>query len=266
MMADKVNVLGVLVSVTDYESAVAEICDAAEARQPFGVSALAVHGVMTGVADREHRYRLNSLHLVTPDGQPVRWAMGWLGGIRLKDRVYGPTLTLGVCKEAARRNLRVYFFGSREEVLTRLIENLQLAFPGLQVAGSEASRFRRLSKNEKQELADRITDARADIVFVGLGCPRQETFVYEFMDDLSVPMLAVGTAFDYHAGLLKQPSEWIQQWGLQWAYRLVQNPRRLWKRYVLLNPLFLVLLVGQKIRVWKPNAKGLQPIDEMRYG
>lgn len=244
----KKNVLGVMIDAVDYEAAVARIIEAAKERRPYAVSALAVHGVMTGVDDDEHRYRLNHLDLVTPDGQPVRWAINLLHGTNLRDRVYGPTLTLMVCRIAAEKGLPVFFYGSRPEVLDRLTQDLRHRYPTLRIVGSEPSKFRTTTAAEKVEIAARIRDSGAQITFVGLGCPRQEIFAYEYRDDLAMPVVAVGAAFDYHAGLLAEAPGWMQRNGLQWLYRLGQDPRRLWRRYLLLNPRYTIRIVAQAAR------------------
>jgi N-acetylglucosaminyldiphosphoundecaprenol N-acetyl-beta-D-mannosaminyltransferase len=261
----KQNVLGVLVDAVDYDAAVLRIAAAAEEGRGYAVSALAVHGVMTGVDDDEHRYRLNHLDLVTPDGQPVRWALNWLHGARLADRVYGPTLTLQVCAEAAERGLPVFFYGSRPEVLDRLVANLSERFPSLKVAGTEPSKFRTTTEAERVEIAERIVSSGARITFVGLGCPRQEVFAYEYCDLLSMPVVAVGAAFDYHAGLADEPPAWMQRWGLQWAHRLAQDPRRLWRRYLLLNPRFVVGVARQRLGSMPPASES-RPAPAVRHG
>lgn len=261
----KVNIIGVEVDVVDYEAAVARIIEAARAKVPYGVSALAVHGVMTGALDPAHRIRLNTLELITPDGQPVRWAMKALHGKTLPDRVYGPTLTLKVCEAAAEEGLSVYLYGSRQVVLDAWIKNLKTMYPQLKIAGSEPSKFKQLTETENAEMLERIRSSGADMVFVGLGCPRQEIFVYENKDQLSVPLLAVGAAFDFHAGLLPQAPQWMQERGLEWAFRLYQEPRRLWRRYLYLNPLYLLLLVRQKLGVIRPR-KSFGIIETQRFG
>lgn len=263
----KRNVLGVLVDAVDYEAAVEKIITAAKQGRGFSVSALAVHGVMTGVGDVGHRYRLNHLDLVTPDGQPVRWALNLLHKASLPDRVYGPTLTLEVCRAAAAGGLPVYFYGSRPAVLERLDVRLRELFPGLVVAGREPSLFRRTTPQERDLIAERIRASGARITFVGLGCPRQEVFAYEYRDALSMPVLAVGAAFDYLAGLLKEPPPVVQRAGLQWLYRLLQDPRRLWRRYVLLNSAYLGLLCLQALKLWRPDPVASQaPVGEILYG
>lgn len=263
----KHNVLGVMIDQTDYDDSVERIIRAAEDGRGYSVSALAVHGVMTGVNDDAHRHRLNSLDLVTPDGQPVRWALRILHGVRLPDRVYGPTLTLHVLEEAANRGLPVFFYGSKPEVLDALTLNLRKHFPELIIAGTEPSKFRTVSPGEKKQIVDRIRDSGAKILFAGLGCPRQEVFAYEFRDAVRMPILAVGAAFDYHAGLVTEPPAFIQRAGLQWLYRLAQEPRRLWRRYLLLNPAYLTLLALQFARVWRPGAQQSEEVrlEEVLY-
>lgn len=235
----KYPVLGVNVHAVDYEYAVEKIVTAATEKHPCSVSALAVHGVMTGFMDEIHARRLNGLDLVVPDGQPVRWALWWLYGKRLPDRVYGPNLTLKVARAFGERNLSVYLYGSKLETLNKFADNLTKAFPGLKIAGIEPSKFRKLTKAERFELAKRIEASGANAVFLGLGCPRQETWAYEYRDLLKLPILAVGAAFDFHAGTLPQAPQWMQNAGLEWLYRLLQEPKRLWQRYIILNPMYV---------------------------
>lgn len=265
--AGKQNLLGVRVDAVDYETAVNKITTAAHQQRKFSVSALAVHGVMTGVLDETHRYRLNRLDLVCPDGQPVRWALNWLYKTGLPDRVCGPVLLLRVCERAAQEGLPVYFYGSRPDVLERLTKNLRDRFPQLIIAGTQPSRFRQVSAQEKQEIIQEIRDSGAAITFAGLGCPRQEVWVYEYAEGLSMPTLAVGAAFDFHAGNLSQAPELLQKWGLEWFYRLMQEPTRLWKRYVFLNPLYISLFTLQFFKiVYFDPARATPPEEEMRYG
>lgn len=241
----KRSILGVDISVIDYEAAVARIIHAAKSKTALGVSALAVHGVMTGATDPVHRYRLNHLDIVTPDGQPVRWALRLLHGERLADRVYGPELTLRVCEAAAKHGLPIYLYGSRQTVLESFREGLKARFPGLVIAGYEPSKFRQITEAEVMEIDNRVRDSGARIVLVGLGCPRQEVFVFEHFKSIGLPLLAVGAAFDFHAGLLPQAPRWMQARGLEWLFRLIQEPRRLWRRYLLLNPYYSYLIALQ---------------------
>jgi exopolysaccharide biosynthesis WecB/TagA/CpsF family protein len=256
----KYPILGVNVDAIDYDFAVATIVSAAESKNPCSVSALAVHGVMTGFMDTIHARRLNGLDLVVPDGQPVRWALWWLYGKRLPDRVYGPNLTLRVTQAFAERGLSVYLYGSNEATLSKFARNLTQSFPGLQIAGMEPSKFRKLTEDERLELVNRIQASGANAVFLGLGCPRQETWAYEYRNLLKIPILAVGAAFDFHAGTLPQAPQLMQDMGLEWLYRLIQEPKRLWQRYVILNPLYLWNIFLQYLGLKKfvpamPNGK-----------
>ncbi len=255
----KGNVLGVGVSMTSYSQVVDTIIAAAESSKPLGVSALAVHGVMCGVLDRSLRWRLNCLDIVTPDGQPVRWALNLLHGAGLTDRVYGPDLTLKLCARAAEKGVPVYFYGSRPEVLDKLTANLKARFPLLQVTGVRPSLFRRSTEAEQSAIVEEIRRSGARIVFAGLGCPRQETWVYENAQALGLPVVAVGAAFDFHAGLLSQAPRALQDRGLEWAFRLVKEPRRLWRRYLLLNPMFVSLFLLQLSGLSRFSDQGSKP-------
>ncbi|MEV0154111.1 WecB/TagA/CpsF family glycosyltransferase [Micromonospora sp. NPDC050686] len=247
----KRNVLGVLVDATDYATATEQVVAAARDRRPLALTALAVHGVMTGVLDPAHNARLNSFDVVTPDGQPVRWALNLLHHAGLTDRVYGPTLTLHVLRRFAEEGLPVYLYGSTEETLARLIPALEQMFPALKIAGVEPSKFRGVRPGEDAEIAERIRTSGARLVLVGLGCPRQEVFAYAMRPLLDMPLMAVGAAFDYHAGLLRNPPPWMQRAGLEWLWRLGLEPKRLWRRYIILNPAYLGRLMAQKIGLWK---------------
>ncbi|MGH2542612.1 MAG: WecB/TagA/CpsF family glycosyltransferase [Ardenticatenaceae bacterium] len=263
----KKNVLGVWIDAVDYAATVERVMAAARARQALAVSALAVHGVMTGVLDATQRYRLNQLDLVVPDGQPVRWALNLLHHTALTERVYGPALMTQLCERAAQEGLPIYLYGSRASVLTALAANLRAQLPGLTIAGARPSRFKRLSAAEKQELIAEIAQSGAALTFVGLGCPRQETWLYEYRAALSMPVIAVGAAFDFHAGALPQAPVYLQRAGLEWLFRLLHEPRRLWQRYLLLNPLYLALLLVQASRLKRfEPSDATPPVGEMRYG
>jgi exopolysaccharide biosynthesis WecB/TagA/CpsF family protein len=262
----KKNVLGVNVNIIDYEGAVERIAQAARDGQSLGVSALAVHGVMTGALDPEHRHRLNQLDLIVPDGQPVRWALNTLHFARLDNRVYGPELMLRVCARAEQDGLPIFLYGSTEPMLAALRERLLEKFPALIIAGSESSRFRTLTPEERDGVAERIRASGAKITFVGLGCPRQEIWVYEMKPHLQMPLLAVGAAFSFHAGHLEQAPPTMQKYGLEWLFRLVKEPTRLWRRYLMLNPLYLTLFFLQMTQfytlepdVTRPPAQEVRP-------
>jgi N-acetylglucosaminyldiphosphoundecaprenol N-acetyl-beta-D-mannosaminyltransferase len=262
----KQNLLGVRIDAVDYDAAVERIVDAARDERPYGVSALAVHGVMEAVVDPELRHRVNRLELVTADGQPVRWSLNLLHGTGLPDRCYGPTLMRKVCEAAAAADLPVFLYGSREDVVERLGERLVESFPGLQVAGTAPSRFAQVSPRELDDIAEAIRATGARIVFAGLGCPRQEVFAYELRERVKLPVLAVGAAFEYHAGLRKEPPRLIQRSGLQWLWRLLGDPRRLWKRYLTTNPAFVVRVAAQRLGLWRPDTDATtEPPREAGY-
>lgn len=243
----KRSLLGVDIDAVDYDAAIERIMTAALEERAYSVSALAVHGVMTGVQDPQHRHRLNALDMVTPDGQPVRWGLDAIHQTDLPGKVSGPNLTRRLLVRAARDGIPVFFYGSTEATLEQVKSRLSIDLPRLSIAGTESSKFRRISRDEKRALVERIRGSGAKLTFVGLGCPRQEIFVYEFTRELGMPTFAVGAAFDYLAGNAKQPSELAQRLGLQWLHRLLDDPRRLWRRYLVLNPLYLVMATRQKM-------------------
>jgi N-acetylglucosaminyldiphosphoundecaprenol N-acetyl-beta-D-mannosaminyltransferase len=262
----KKNVVGILIDAVDYDAALDFIFCCARERQSATVSALAVHGVMTGVLDPRHKFRLNRFDMLVPDGQPVRWVLNLLHGTNLADRVYGPTLTLKVCERAAIEGESIYLYGSTPEILASLRETLLHRFPGIRIAGSEPSKFRRIQPEEKAEVAQRIRASGASITLVGLGCPRQEVFAYENREALSMPILAVGAAFPFIAGLIPQAPPWMQARGMEWLFRLAAEPRRLWRRYLYLNPAYLSLVAVQASRLLRFRTEGIPPSAEELFG
>jgi len=264
--AGKRNVVGILIDAVDYEHAVHVILQAARDRRAAAVSALAVHGLMTGVLDHEQKFRLNRFDLLVPDGQPVRWALNWLYRTGLSDRVYGPNLTHRLCECAAKEGLPIYFYGSTPEILAALRRSLENEYPGIAIAGMEPSKFRCLTPLEKQELTARISSSGASLLFVGLGCPRQEVFAYEFRTALDMPVLAVGAAFPFLAGVSPQAPRWMQDRGLEWLFRLASEPRRLWRRYLYLNPAYAVLVMLQALGISRFHTEGKSPVREILYG
>ena len=193
------DVLGVSVCAMTYTSSCDAIIAAARSRRSLTVTALAVHGVMTGALNPGHRRRLNTLDMVLPDGQPIRWALNLLFRASLSDRVYGPNLMLHVCERAAAEGLSVAFYGNKQDVLRELRRNLLERFPALRIAVAMPSRFGRVGREEQAEIAKHLMVSGASIIFVGLGCPRQEIWLYENRERLAVPTIAVGAAFDFHA-------------------------------------------------------------------
>ncbi|MGC2499518.1 MAG: WecB/TagA/CpsF family glycosyltransferase [Acidobacteriaceae bacterium] len=262
----KKNVLGVMINAIDYDATLDRIFAAARDRRPTTVSALAVHGVMTGVLDNEQRFRLNHFDLLVPDGQPVRWVLNLLHSTRLSDRVRGPSLTRMVCARAGEDGVPIYLYGGTPEILDQLRRRLAVDHPKLRIAGYEPSKFRRLTPEEKSELTERIRSSGAAILLVGLGCPRQETFAYEFRNHLSIPILAIGAAFPFLAGLSKEAPAWMGRAGLEWLFRLLSEPQRLWRRYLYLNPAYLALVALQAIGISRFPSEGKLPKTESLFG
>lgn len=236
---DKVDVFGVGITVTDYDDATDRIMDAARDRRSYAVSALAVHGLMEAVDDEAFQEQVNRIDLVTPDGQPVRWAMNVLHDAGLDDRVYGPDLAWRVIEGAAEEGIGIYLFGSTEETGLAFAEEIVRRYPTVIISDIQPDRFREATDIEDAADTARINRSGAGVVLVGRGCPRQERWVAGHRGRVNAAMLAVGAAFDYGAGTLGSPPQWMQQSGLQWLYRLGQEPRRLWRRYLITNSKFL---------------------------
>ncbi len=228
------------VNPTNYAEVTAAILAAARARRSYGVTALATHGLMEAVNDPMFGAIVDDLDVVTPDGQPVRWALNALHGTRLVDRVYGPDLTAHVCAAAASEGIGVYLFGSTPETCAAFAEELRRRWPDLRIAGIQPDRFREATPEEDADDVARMTASGAGIVLVGRGCPRQERWVAAHRGRVPAAMLAVGAAFDYHAGTLRRPPAWMQRVGLEWLWRLALEPRRLFRRYAVTNTQFIV--------------------------
>ncbi len=246
----KADVVGVEVSVTTPQETVDEVILAAIERRHLAVTALAVHGLVTAATDDDFRAIVGEIDIVAPDGQPVRWALNVLHDARLSQRVYGPDLMRSLCSEAAQRGIPIFLYGSTRETCRKLAGALPRQYPGLQIADCQPDRFREATPDEDAEDRRRIRASGAGIVFVGRGCPRQERFIAKHRDHVAAPLVAVGAAFDYLAGNLRRPPPWVQRAGLEWAWRLSLEPRRLWKRYVVTNSTFVTLLAGQVLRKW----------------
>jgi N-acetylglucosaminyldiphosphoundecaprenol N-acetyl-beta-D-mannosaminyltransferase len=241
----KHELLGVNVTATSYDEATDVILRVASRRQASVVSLHAVHALVTAAGDAELRDRVNQFDMVASDGQPVRWALNWLYRAGLRDRVYGPELTLRICAAAADAGESIYLFGSTELVLASLSENLREKFPALKIAGVESPPFRPLTEADWDASAERIRQSGASIVFVGLGAPKQDFAGWELRRRVDAVHVCVGAAFDFHAGKKKIAPAWMQRRGLEWAFRLSQEPGRLWKRYLVTNSVFVGKLAWQ---------------------
>ena len=242
---ERVNVLGVGIHVLNLAAAVAEIAAAVRERRKGYICVTGVHGVMEAQTDAAFRRILNGAFLCTPDGMPMVW-MGKLNGHRAMSRVYGPDLMLEVCAWSETSGCRHFFYGGAAGVAEELGAKLKARFPKLQVAGAYTPPFRPLNAAEVAQLQATLRAARPDILWVGLSTPKQEKFMAEFLPQLDVTLMAgVGAAFDFHTGRVSQSPRWMQRSGLEWFYRLCQEPRRLAGRYLKNNPRFLLKIAGQ---------------------
>lgn len=237
--------------VTDYLRASETIISKARIRKSFGVSALAVHGLIETVKDKSFRSLVNKLDMVVPDGQPIRWALNSFYKAGLEDRVTGPILTKYVLARASEENLSVYLYGSTPETLEKFTAFIHINYPNVNIVGIHPDRFREATPEEDLSDIKRINDSGANIVLVGRGCPRQEKWVAGHMGKIDAVMMAVGAAFDFHAGNISQAPLWMQQAGLEWFFRLIQEPKKLWKRYLTTNPHFIFLFLLCKLRLRK---------------
>jgi N-acetylglucosaminyldiphosphoundecaprenol N-acetyl-beta-D-mannosaminyltransferase len=241
------NVLGVGVSAINPAVAVETIESWIAGRQSQYVCITGVHGVMESLRNPEIQRIHNEAGLVTPDGMPLVW-VSRLRGFAGVDRVYGPDLMLDLCASSPVKGYRHFLYGGREGVADRLAASLRGRFPGLEVVGTYCPPFRPLTEEEDARVVDQVNGSRADIVWVGLGTPKQECWMAAHLGRLDVPvMIGVGAAFDFHAGLVAQAPRWIQRSGLEWLYRLMHEPRRLWRRYLFNNPSFLAMLFLQSV-------------------
>lgn len=250
-MDPQAAILGIPIHVTSYPAATQHILHWCQQQQGHMVVAANVHVVMSGVEDPEFRQILSQADLVTPDGMPLVWALRSLGYAQAT-RVYGPDLMLEVCQGAADQKIPIFLYGSTPATLEQLSTNLLQRFPTLIIAGTLAPPFRALTEEESRQHILQIRSSGARIVFVGLGCPKQERWIAQHRDQLPGVLMGVGAAFSFHSGQVSQAPRWMMKAGLEWLYRFCQEPRRLWRRYLVNNPLFLIRFGGQWVRhsVW----------------
>ncbi|HWI91656.1 MAG TPA: WecB/TagA/CpsF family glycosyltransferase [Flavisolibacter sp.] len=249
LSTQKRNLFGINYSLTNYKLSTKLIIKNAVRHNSFGVSALAVHGLIECYNRPQLKTKVNEIDLIVPDGQPVRWALNNFFRAKLKDRVYGPKLTWCVLNSANELGLSVYLFGSTENTLTKFAKNISHSFPRIKIVGTHVDRFRDASPEEDKQDVDRVNKSGAHIVLVGRGCPRQEIWVADHLGKINAVMMAVGAAFDFHAGTLKQAPLWMQNAGLEWLFRLGVEPRRLWRRYLFTNSQFIYLFICKKINL-----------------
>jgi len=242
------DVLGVRIDSTDYASATRQILDWAHEMESRYVCAANVHMVMEAYDSPMFQRIVNGADLVTPDGMPLVWMLRAKGRSG-QGRVYGPTLMLQVLEAAVREGIPVGFYGGSWLVVTALSERMKARLAGLSVAFVHSPPFRSLTPEEDTQVVEQIRASGARILFVGLGCPKQERWMAEHRGRVPAVMLGVGAAFDVYAGLKRQAPGWIQAIGLEWLFRLFQEPGRLWRRYLYHNPRFVVLAIADLLGV-----------------
>jgi N-acetylglucosaminyldiphosphoundecaprenol N-acetyl-beta-D-mannosaminyltransferase len=237
------------IHVTSYPEACDHILTWAHAKQSCYIIAANVHVVMTAVWQADYRQIVNQAALITPDGMPLVWALQRLGW-SAATRVYGPDLMLECCQRAAQEKVSIYLYGGTDLMLQKLQANLLVRFPSLQIAGTHAPPFRELTNEETASDIDRIHQSGAAIVFVALGCPKQEIWMARHQGKLQAVMIGVGAAFGFHSGTVSQAPRWMMHLGLEWFYRLGTEPKRLWQRYLINNPAFVLLFGIQLLKHW----------------
>ena len=245
----RVDVLGVGISAIDPDDALGEVTRWIDNGIQHYVCVTGVHGVMESQGDAELLRIHNESGLTTPDGMPMVWAAR-LAGAKNTQRVYGPDLMLAVCERAAERGWSCFLYGATDEVLDQLRTNLSGRFPDLSIVGTHSPPFRPLTPAEDDAVIREINDSGAQIVWVGLSTPKQERWMASHVGRVNAPALfGVGAAFDIHAGNLRQAPRWMQRSGLEWLFRLASEPRRLWRRYAVNNPRFVLAITRRRPRI-----------------
>jgi N-acetylglucosaminyldiphosphoundecaprenol N-acetyl-beta-D-mannosaminyltransferase len=238
-------------TAADMGQTVAGVLEKARQRRPGCVSSLAVHGVVTAALNPSFRAKVESFEILAPDGQPIRWWMNFRYHMAIRERVAGTDLMAALCHECSKQRVGIYLYGSTQAINDRLRERLLQQHSDLIVSGFEPSLFRPLSAAEDQALVARINRSAAGIVFLGLGCPLQEEFAYAHRDSILPVQVCVGAAFNFHAGDKTRAPHWMRHSGLEWLHRLMQEPRRLFKRYVHTNTLFVWLILREILSIRK---------------
>jgi len=241
------HILGSRLDEASYQSACDRIQTLAISKQSSYIIAANVHVVMTAYWHSNYRNILDKAELVTPDGMPLVMGMRWLGA-KEQSRVYGPDLMLAWCDRASKTNLPIYLYGSTPQTLQKLSQKLQSTFPLLHIVGTHSPPFRTLTPKEEAADIARIQQSGAAVVFVGLGCPKQEEWMHRQLGKLDAVMIGVGAAFSFHSGDVAQAPRWMMKLSLEWLFRLTKEPQRLWSRYLLTNTSFVYLFFVQLLK------------------
>lgn len=252
------RVLGMRVDATSYPHASEEVLGWARRGESRYVCVATVNNVIEAQDDPAYGAIMEGADLVTPDGVPLVWSLRLLG-VPTATRVYGPDLTPSICERAAKDGIPVGFYGGSAEALRAMTVNLAQRFPGLRIVYRHSPPFRPITPDEERATVEEINRSGVRILFVGLGTPKQERWMAARKGKVTAVMLGVGAAFDFLAGTKRQAPEIMQRAGLEWLYRLVQEPRRLWKRYLYRNPRFVVLFARQLVMRIGPSPPPSQP-------
>ena len=237
-----VPILGTQIDTVSWDGALRRLHVWALTRESRYVCACNVHSVVMASQYPAFQAVVNEADMATPDGAPVAWALRKLGCVG-QQRINGPDLMWRYCQMAESNGQSVYFYGSTDSTLSLLLAKLKIAFPRLIVAGQYSPPFRTLTDAEDAAVAERINTSGAGVVFVSLGCPKQELWMAAHRGKIKAVMIGVGAAFDYHAGTIRRAPLWMQNAGLEWLYRLASEPGRLWKRYLVTNSIYMVKVV-----------------------
>ena len=248
-------ILGMRVDALSTENASKTVLDWASRRRSAYVCASNVHMAMETFDSQDFRNSVNGADLVVPDGKPLVWALGLLGAEKA-EQVRGADLMKRTIERAVEEGVPVGFYGSTPESLEELVWVLKKQYPELRVACRISPPFRPLGDEEDERFVREISDSGARILFVGLGCPKQEKWMEEHKDRIPAVMLGVGAAFDFHAGRISEAPGWMSAAGLEWAYRFYKEPRRLWKRYLKHNPRFVAMFASQALGLRKFDEEG----------
>ncbi|XEC95514.1 WecB/TagA/CpsF family glycosyltransferase [Paenibacillus tarimensis] len=196
------------------------------------------HSIVTASNDPYFNEVLNNAGICTPDGMPLVWALR-MYGFKGQDRVDGPNLMLKLCELSSKNGYRIYLYGGTQQTLDQLYNQIKSQNSSIKIVGRYSPPFRKLTDNEENEIIQKINASNADLIFVSLGCPKQEVWMYNNRNKVNGIMLGVGAAFDFITGNIKRPPIIIQKFGLEWFYRLISEPKRLWKRYAYNNPMYV---------------------------
>jgi exopolysaccharide biosynthesis WecB/TagA/CpsF family protein len=250
---NKYSIFGLNYCATDYENASDLIIEQAKIKNSFTVASLPVHGLIEAYWSEKFRKTANNIDFVVPDGFPIVWALNKMYKLGLKDRVNGIDLSLHILDKAGKNNLNVFLYGSYEDTVNKFAQFINQKYPGVVICGKHPDRFREATEDEDKRDIEMINNSEANLVLVGRGCPRQEYWVESHKKKINAVMIGIGGAFDIHSQKIKRAPKWMQEHSLEWLFRLLQEPKRLWKRYLFTNTAFVLLMLKYYLK--KPFTK-----------